>query len=76
MPIFEYQCVNCGKQFEELVMKDQKPACPVCGSIETEKLMSRCARCRSDNYNDYSSYTPSGGGCAGCSGGNCASCGN
>jgi len=35
MPIFEYKCQKCGKQFEHLVIpttKDQEPACPKCQS--------------------------------------------
>ena len=77
MPIYEYGCEKCGRDFEELVFGDEMPACPYCGSAETHKLMSRCARCRSDGGMDFASMAApaSGGGCAGCSGGNCASCG-
>lgn len=40
MPIYEYKCNACDKQFEELVKNDQaKVKCPDCGQ-ETEKLMS------------------------------------
>ncbi len=32
MPVFEYKCPKCGKQFEEFVKKYDDPAlCPVCG---------------------------------------------
>ncbi|MDE7371059.1 MAG: zinc ribbon domain-containing protein [Desulfovibrio sp.] len=76
MPIYEYGCEKCGRDFEELVFGDEMPACPYCGSTETHKLMSRCARCRSDGGMSFDMAPPSsGGGCAGCSGGNCASCG-
>lgn len=43
MPIFEYKCSKCGAQFEELVSaggKNQKVACPECGSKATEKQLS------------------------------------
>lgn len=43
MPIYEYQCKDCGREFEELVMsQDRTVTCPDCGSERTEKLMSAC----------------------------------
>ena len=79
MPIYEYCCDKCGKEFEELVFDDSTPACPYCGSSLTHKLMSSCCvRCGSDASSSGSGSTGagSGGGCAGCAGGNCASCGH
>ena len=78
MPIYEYTCTKCGKDFEELVFGDDLPACPHCGAAETRKLMSR-AHCSGGNGGDDSfapSMPASSGGCAGCSGGNCATCGH
>lgn len=44
MPIFEYACKACGKQFEALVRtQDAAPACPSCASADLEKLISRPA---------------------------------
>jgi putative FmdB family regulatory protein len=40
MPIYEYACNDCGKQFETLVRNDTVPACPVCGSVQLEKQLS------------------------------------
>lgn len=32
MPVLQYRCPNCGKQFEELVAKFDAPvSCPECG---------------------------------------------
>lgn len=33
MPIYEYQCLKCGKKFETLVFngKDEPKRCPYCG---------------------------------------------
>lgn len=78
MPIYEYQCDKCCKEFEELVFGDDCPPCPHCGSNETHKMMSCCVHHGSSNGGgeDYSAPPSSGGGCAGCSGGNCASCGH
>ena len=52
MPIYEYTCTKCGKDFEELVFGDDLPACPHCGAAETRKLMSRCAHCSGGNGGD------------------------
>jgi len=42
MPIFEFKCCGCGKEFERLIFgsDDQAPACPECGSSDTNKLLS------------------------------------
>jgi putative FmdB family regulatory protein len=41
MPIFEYECLNCGKVFEELVLKkDEVIVCPACDCPEIEKKIS------------------------------------
>ena len=44
MPIFEYACKACGKEFEALVLKTTgDPACPACKSTDLDKLISRPA---------------------------------
>jgi putative FmdB family regulatory protein len=42
MPIYEFACKKCRKEFEELVLssQDPKPQCPACGGKQVEKLMS------------------------------------
>lgn len=40
MPIFEYECLRCGHQFELLVLRDTVAACPACASQELERLLS------------------------------------
>ncbi len=41
MPVFEYRCQDCGKDFEKLVRKDgQEVVCPDCGSENVEKKLS------------------------------------
>ena len=33
MPILQYKCPHCGKQFDELVKRhDEEVKCPVCGT--------------------------------------------
>ena len=41
MPIYEFECEECGSRFEELVSADAgAPACPACGSERTRRLFS------------------------------------
>ncbi len=63
MPIYEYICLNCGTDFEKLVLKTDSPAvrevkCPVCGKAEVEEKISPCASFSKD------SPSSTGGGCA------------
>ena len=37
MPIFEYVCNACQKEFEEIVLGDEQPVCPGCGSPGHDK---------------------------------------
>ena len=41
MPIFEYACKSCGKEFEALVLPTTgAPKCPACAGTDLEKLIS------------------------------------
>jgi len=41
MPIYEYRCESCSKQFETLVLRrDETVECPACGGTQLQKLMS------------------------------------
>jgi len=41
MPIFEYLCLTCSKQFELWLRKPgEQPACSTCGSDALERLIS------------------------------------
>ena len=40
MPLYEYQCSDCGAAFEVLVRSSEKAACPDCGSERLEKQFS------------------------------------
>ncbi|HEX2392641.1 MAG TPA: zinc ribbon domain-containing protein [Solirubrobacterales bacterium] len=58
MPIYEFECEECGTRFEELVAAAAQPVpCAACGSRRTRRLISavsppgrqpRGARARSD----------------------------
>ena len=44
MPIYEYQCASCGKEFEVLVRSSSPaPACPACNGSELNKKLSAVA---------------------------------
>jgi putative FmdB family regulatory protein len=43
VPIYEYQCCDCGEQFEYLVRGDDKAVCPSCGSRKLDKQISAAA---------------------------------
>lgn len=41
VPVYEFECEECGRRFEELARSDvQTVACPECGSERTRRLLS------------------------------------
>ncbi len=44
MPIYEYECRDCGRQFEKIVYRASSPTvCETCGSSRVEKRYSAFA---------------------------------
>lgn len=46
MPIYEYRCNDCGKEFSLLILNSRESAmveCKACGSADISRLMSRFA---------------------------------
>lgn len=43
MPIYEYACGDCGREFETLVRTGVTPECPACHSHALEKKLSATA---------------------------------
>lgn len=46
MPMYEYQCRQCGEQYEELRRiqdADRDLKCPFCGAEDVERLLSAFA---------------------------------
>ena len=44
MPIFEYQCAACGREFETLMRHSSPPPeCPACNGTELRKKLSTFA---------------------------------
>ncbi len=40
MPIYEYACGECQREFELLVRSSEQPVCPNCGAVKLERLLS------------------------------------
>jgi putative FmdB family regulatory protein len=41
MPVYEFECEECGERFEELTTSDVRSlACPRCGSARSRRLLS------------------------------------
>jgi len=67
MPMYDYQCKNCGEKFEELVFSSTVPdediVCPKCGEHQAERLLSAPAISGgSDSVSFFSSGSSCGGG--------------
>jgi putative FmdB family regulatory protein len=68
MPIYEYRCRGCGKDFETYVPgASAKVACPACASGDITRKLSVFGR--KSESGSVASSMPSGGGC--CGGGGC-----
>ncbi len=68
MPLYEYQCSACGKEFEQIVRLSEahlNPACPSCKGEETHKKISVFAAHRTSSttasMTASSACTPRGG---------------
>ncbi|WP_038055459.1 FmdB family zinc ribbon protein [Thermodesulfobacterium hydrogeniphilum] len=67
MPIYEFQCEECGEIFEELIFGNdfEGIVCKKCKSPKVKKLISRTSPKTSSG---------SGSSCSGCKGGSCSTC--
>ncbi len=73
MPIFEYCCQDCCKEFEQLVFgSNPEVECPVCHGKKVTKLMSACSA--KVGYKFTATSNPKGASCTGCSASSCSSC--
>jgi putative FmdB family regulatory protein len=64
MPIYEYACAPCGKDFEQLVIRRSDEAevqCPLCGSREVARRMSRPAAARVSDGSSAAARAPACG---------------
>lgn len=75
MPLYEYQCKDCGHRFDALRPikdADQPIVCKQCESDHTLRQISVFFAQSGGRVVAGSN----GGGCAGCAGGSCSSCGH
>ena len=71
MPIYEYHCLVCDKDFEVLVLGKEKIACPTCKGKKIVKLLSGFSSKSGRNFT--SSH---GSSCSSCSATSCTTCGH
>jgi len=77
MPIYEYKCNACGKNFETLVMGKTIPECPSCAGKDLSRLMSACGFVSKSSGPSGETTAKSAGSssCGSCSSSSCSSCG-
>ncbi|MCL5037872.1 MAG: zinc ribbon domain-containing protein [Chloroflexi bacterium] len=81
MPIYEYNCKSCGKDFEKIVPCDTKDAdisCSECGRKDARRKVSLFASKITGKHGvteSFSSSMAGGSGCSSCTSGNCSTCG-
>ena len=63
MPIFEYICKDCNRQFEAVVQGSSNATCPGCAGGNLEQQLSRFAV---GSGSSKSAASPSAGSCGSC----------
>ena len=76
MPIYEFHCNQCNREFEYLILGSDKPVCPKCKSKNVCKLMSACGFVSKGGGGETVRKSASASACSGCTSGSCASCGH
>lgn len=71
MPIYEYECIDCGNNFEQLVFSsNEKVRCTKCESTKVQKKLSAFGMKSGEKF-----VSSAGSACNSCSSGNCSTCG-
>jgi putative FmdB family regulatory protein len=64
MPIFEYRCADCEREFEAFVTTDRTAECPACRGANLMKLLSSPGMVGTSNGSARTAM-PMAGGCGG-----------
>lgn len=77
MPIYEYKCNQCEKEFETLVMGGRAPECPECDSQDLSRLMSACGFISKGvaSNGETTIKSSASSACGSCASTDCGSCG-
>jgi len=75
MPIYEYYCDACDKNFECLILGNEKPECPLCNSKKVKKLISSCSFFSKGSHGQTVKSAASQPSCSGCTATSCKTCG-
>ena len=62
MPLYEYVCRTCKREFEALVFGESRPDCPDCSGVDLEKIFSSFAV----NDGGFGKPSPSVNACGSC----------
>ena len=77
MPIYEYRCTDCGKNFECLVFGQEAPEnCPRCEGRNVQRLLSACGFVSKGSGGETLTKSAGASACTGCAATNCGSCGH
>ena len=77
MPIYEYHCADCDRDFEKLrpMSKASAPApCVHCGGQHTTRAISLFSAITKGGNGESRSVSGTGGGCSSCAATSCANC--
>ena len=76
MPIYEYYCETCDREFETLVFRSSDPvACPTCSTDNVQRVLSVFGFKSGGDKGAASSRMGSrASGCSSCAATNCGSC--
>ncbi len=74
MPIYEFHCEKCGKEFECLVIGSNAPECTSCNSKKVRRLMSACGFVSKGAGGTTVRQAAGSSACGGCSASSCAGC--
>jgi len=75
MPIYEYHCNKCNKDFECLVFGKEDPVCPSCNKKKVTRILSACGFVSKGGSGETVKTSASTSSCTGCSAASCSSCG-